>query len=193
MCWHKVTTNKCYKEPKFFSANRRRSIAGIFDADGLFQGINAGKIAKLHSITELAHMLIVENALVSSGIADIVTALLLFLTLPVTVAPAERSFWKLNIIKNYLRNTIWQTRLRVLSLLAIKEHELIERFAETKARKIKLNWQFWLETRDDLLQQCDRTSEWVIRWCESRDGTIRSINTVIKITYISFLFVGGMA
>ena len=50
------------------------------------------EIAKLHSITELAHMLIVENASVSSGFADIVTALLLFLTLPVTVATAEWSF-----------------------------------------------------------------------------------------------------
>ena len=60
------------------------------------------EIAKLHSITKLAHMLIVENASVSSGFVDIVTALLLFMTLPVTVATAEKSFSQLKIIKKYL-------------------------------------------------------------------------------------------
>ena len=105
------------------------------------------EIAKLHSATDLAHMLIVENVSVSSGFAGIVTALLLFLTLPETVATAERSFSKLKIIKNYLRNTMGRTRLRRLSLLAIgasraknmNNDQLIERFAEMKAHKIKLN------------------------------------------------------
>jgi hypothetical protein len=112
-----------------------------------FRASMQAEIAKLHCIKELAHMLIVENASVSSGFADIVTALLLFLTLPVTVATAERSFSKLKIIKNYLRNTMGQTRLRGLSILAIEASraknmstdQLIERFAEMKARKIKLN------------------------------------------------------
>ena len=89
-------------------------------ADGLFRASIQAEITKFHSITELAHMLILENASVSSGFADIVTALLLLLTLPVTVATAERSFSKLKIIKNYLRNTMGQTRLRGLSLLAIE-------------------------------------------------------------------------
>ena len=105
------------------------------------------EIAKLNSITELSHMLIVENASVSSGFTDIVTVLLLFLTPSVTVATAERSFSKLNIIKNYLRNTTGQMRLRELSLLAIEASraknmsigQLIECFAEVKARKITLN------------------------------------------------------
>ena len=35
-----------------------------------------------------------------------ITALMLFLTLPVTVATAERSFSKLRFIKNFLRCTI---------------------------------------------------------------------------------------
>ena len=85
-----------------------------------FVALMQAEIAKLHSITELAHMVIVENASVSSGFADILTALLLFVTLPVTVATAERSFSKLKISKNYLGNTMGQTRLRRLSLLAIK-------------------------------------------------------------------------
>ena len=111
-----------------------------------FRASMRAEIAKLHNITELAHMLIVENASMSSGFVDIVTVLLLLLTLPVTVVTAERSFSKFKIIKNYLRNTI-QTRLRGLSLLAIERSrvenlstdQLIEWYGEMKARKIKLN------------------------------------------------------
>ena len=71
-----------------------------------FRASMQAEIAMLHSATDLANMLIVEMASVSSGFADIVTAMLLVLTLPVTVATAERSFSKLKIIKNYLRNTM---------------------------------------------------------------------------------------
>ena len=60
-----------------------------------FRASIQAEIADHHSITELAHKLIVENASVFSGFADIVTALLLFLTLPVTVVTAERSCSKL--------------------------------------------------------------------------------------------------
>jgi hypothetical protein len=56
-------------------------------------------IEKASSIKQLlAHMLIVEYGAVSSVFADVLTALWLFLTLPVTVASAERSFSKLKII-----------------------------------------------------------------------------------------------
>ena len=51
------------------------------------------EIANLSSVhQQLAHMLIVENTSVSSGFADVglVTALLLFLTLPVPVARQRR-------------------------------------------------------------------------------------------------------
>ena len=92
-------------------------------------------------------MLIVENASVSSGFAVIVTAMLLVLMLLVTVATAERSFSKLKLLKNYLRNTMEQTPPRGRSLLAIEASraknmntdQLIERFTEMKAHKIKLN------------------------------------------------------
>jgi hypothetical protein len=73
----------------------------------------------------------------------VITALLLFLTLPVTVASSERSFSKLKIIKNYLRNTMGQGRLRGLGLLSIEAAEakkmdveqLINDFSEIKARR----------------------------------------------------------
>jgi len=104
------------------------------------------EIYKLSSIKQLAHMIIVDYSAISSGFADVVTALLLFLTLPVTVATAERSFSKLKLIKNYLRNAMGQERLSGLSLLAIEASraktmqtgKVIKRFSDMKARKMKL-------------------------------------------------------
>ncbi|RYX86566.1 hAT transposon family protein [bacterium] len=67
----------------------------------------------------------------------------IFLISPVSVATGERSFSKLKIIKNYLRNSMGQNRLNSLAMLSI-EHELAEsldyddvteQFAATKVRK----------------------------------------------------------
>ena len=67
----------------------------------------------------------------------------IFLTLPVSVANAERSFSKLKLIKNRLRSTMTEDRLNSLALLSI-EHELaqkidfdntISQFASLKARR----------------------------------------------------------
>jgi len=58
------------------------------------------EIDKATSVKYLAKMLIVDYAALSSAFSDVITALLLFLTLPVTVATAERSFSKLKLIKN---------------------------------------------------------------------------------------------
>ncbi|XP_050065578.1 uncharacterized protein LOC126554562 [Aphis gossypii] len=44
---------------------------------------------------------------------DVLTACIIFLIIPVTVASAERSFSKLKLIKNYLRNSTSQERLRI--------------------------------------------------------------------------------
>jgi hypothetical protein len=62
---------------------------------------------------------IVEHKL-QSMLPDVVTAYMLYLTLPVTVATCERSFSKLRIIKNYLRSSCGQERLSNLGLLAIE-------------------------------------------------------------------------
>jgi len=51
-----------------------------------FQDSMQGEIAKVKKVKQLAHMLIIENASVSSGFADVVTALILFLTIPASVA-----------------------------------------------------------------------------------------------------------
>jgi len=51
--------------------------------------------------------------------ANFVIVLQTVLTSPVTNATAERSFFKLKIIKNYLRATISQERFTSLSILSI--------------------------------------------------------------------------
>ena len=76
---------------------------------------------------------------------NICVALRIFLTLPVTVATAERSFSKLSFIKNKLRNSMSQGRLVSLSLLSIESelarkvdfNKIIDIFANAKARKVK--------------------------------------------------------
>ena len=73
-------------------------------------------------------------------------ALGLLLTLPVTVASGERSFSTLKRLKTYLRSTMSQERLSSLAVISI-EHEIVEtldtdsiikRFAEAKARRVRL-------------------------------------------------------
>lgn len=70
----------------------------------------------------------------------------ILLTLPVTVASAERSFSKLKLIKTYLRSTMSQEMLNGLAILSI-ESELLEKldledfiddFASQNARRSKL-------------------------------------------------------
>ena len=76
---------------------------------------------------------------------EVVTGLVLFSTLPVTVASAERSFSKLKLIKTYLRSTMSQDRLRHFALLSIEHEEagkldkslIIKKFASAKVRRSK--------------------------------------------------------
>lgn len=71
-------------------------------------------------------------------------ALRVFLTIPVTVASAERSFSKLKLIKTYLRSTMAQERLNSLAILAIENEEakkldfkeILSTFAHAKARRM---------------------------------------------------------
>ncbi len=73
------------------------------------------------------------------------TALRIALTLPVTVAQAERSFSKLKLIKSYLRSTMSQERLTGLAVISINHSigeqisydDIIDDFASRKARKVR--------------------------------------------------------
>ncbi|KAL2102360.1 hypothetical protein ACEWY4_001528 [Coilia grayii] len=73
------------------------------------------------------------------------TALRIAITLPVTVAQAERSFSKLKLIKSYLRSTMSQERLTGLAVISINHvigeqisyDDIIDDFASRKARKVR--------------------------------------------------------
>ena len=77
-------------------------------------------IRQLSTVAVLADFLIAKNYSLLPTFPDLYTAFLLFLTLPVTVATAEKSFSKLRLIKTYLRNTIQQDRLSELGILSIE-------------------------------------------------------------------------
>ena len=62
----------------------------------------------------------------SSSYSDVLTACLLFLTLPITVASAERSYSKHKLIKNYLRNSLSQDWLKNISILNIENKRIQE-------------------------------------------------------------------
>lgn len=64
------------------------------------------------------------------------TGLELFLSIPVTVTTAERSFSKLEIIKSYFRNSMNRDRLSNLALLALLSLALFDYFL------IRFNFQF---------------------------------------------------
>lgn len=68
----------------------------------------------------------------------------ILLTIPVTVASAERSFSKLKLLKSYLRSTMTQERLSGLAMIAIENdilekvsyEDLIEDFISRNARRM---------------------------------------------------------
>ena len=80
---------------------------------------------------------------ISSSFPEMYKLLTLFITLPVTVASAERSFSKLKLIKTYIRSTMSQERLHDLAILSIENKEakkidktkLIIDFANVNARR----------------------------------------------------------
>ena len=76
----------------------------------------------------------------------------ILLTIPITIAFAERSFAKLKLIKSYLRSTMSQDRLSGLSILSIEKEMLVEfecknlisNFDSQKASKINFNWKKYM-------------------------------------------------
>ena len=58
------------------------------------------KLMQIRSVKELAELLLIRHSELSTSFSEIITACLLYLTLPVTVATAERSFSKLELIKS---------------------------------------------------------------------------------------------
>lgn len=102
-------------------------------------------IKKARTVKDLAKLVMVEKPCIASCVPDVCTALLLFLTLPVTSASAERAFSKLKLIKTYLRNSMSQNRLSDLGILSIEHEkskninidEVINEFLSLKRRRFK--------------------------------------------------------
>lgn len=99
------------------------------------------------NVPEMLQVLQLLNDADLSTYSKLLSAVVIFITLPVTVATAERSFSKLKLVKTYLRSTISQDRLDSLAILSIENKEawsldiegLIDVFAEKKARISKFN------------------------------------------------------
>ena len=132
------------EEAKKFSYKFADNVSPLFPSQMLsIKTSFKEKIAHLKSAKEMASFLIIENASFATSYPDVRTAYMMYLTVPVTVATAERSFSKLKLIKNFLRSSMSQERLSGLSLLSI-EHEraktldfrkAIKQFASAKARR----------------------------------------------------------
>jgi len=81
-----------------------------------------------------------------SAFVNVCIAIRIFLTMPVTIASAERSFSKLKLVNNYLRSKMKQDRLSSLAIMSIEYDtaksidysDIIDKFAQVKARKVKL-------------------------------------------------------
>ena len=88
-----------------------------------------------------------KHSLISSLFLNMTIALRLFLTLPVTVCEAKRSFSKLARIKNYCRSMLRLEKLNALAILSIEPkisrslsfEDVVDDFARSKVRKKPLN------------------------------------------------------
>ena len=105
------------------------------------------KIAHLKSAKEMVSFLIVENASIATTYPDVCTAYMMYMTVPVTVPTAERSFSKLKLIKNFLQSSMSQKRLNGLALLSTESkraknfdfRKVIQQFDNAKARRKNFN------------------------------------------------------
>ena len=147
------TTLQRAKDEELYEMARRVSDHYSRDIDCSFPGQLVSfracfkeQIARQTTVLNLTKLLIVDHPAVSSTFTEVCTAFLLFLTLPVSVASAERSFSKLKLIKTYLRSTMGQDRLCGLAILSIENEQaralniqqIIDDFAERKARRMPL-------------------------------------------------------
>lgn len=103
-------------------------------------------LPSIESVTFLDLLQMIHDYKLKESYPNIEIAIRIFLSMPVTTASCERSFSKLKLIKTYLRSTMAQERLSSMAILSIETEiaskldyeEVIDKFADTKARKISL-------------------------------------------------------
>ncbi|XP_055308991.1 uncharacterized protein LOC129572901 [Sitodiplosis mosellana] len=133
--------------------NLKRALTqnGNSDIDGndLFCELSA--VSKLVENENITHTLDILNAILNHQmenlVPNVVIAYRILLTTPVSVGTGERTFSKLKLIKNYLRNSMHQNRLNNLAIISIEHEtansieyeEIIHEFASVKARKQSFN------------------------------------------------------
>ena len=81
------------------------------------------KIAHLICANKMVYFLIVETAPLATTYPDVCMAYMMYMAVFVTVATAERSFSRFKLIKNFLRRSMSQERLRGLALLSIENEK----------------------------------------------------------------------
>lgn len=127
------------------------TVGGVSDINGreLFNEIQQVKSVFCESNEELTPVKLLRK-IKSGDHKDLFTnlwiSLRILVTIPVTVASAERSFSKLKLIKTYLRSAMTQDRLTALAILSIENEEakkldfkdIVRSYANAKVRKIPL-------------------------------------------------------
>ena len=112
--------------------------------DELFQELRHLKTLLPKDVTKSIDILnTIKSYWEEGGFQIVWVAYRILLTIPVTVASAERSFFKLKLIKPYLRTTMSQERLSGLAMISIENEyldklnydDLIEEFASKNAKR----------------------------------------------------------
>nr|XP_046235720.1 uncharacterized protein LOC124054095 [Scatophagus argus] len=140
-----LSDNELQKECETLQTTLR--FKGHSDVDGreLVQELKNLPVLPSKSMTLLELLTFIHEKELTEIYPNLLTALRIGLTLPVTVAEAERSFSKLKLIKTYLRSTMSQERLAGLAIISINHtiaqqisyDDVIDDFASKKARKVK--------------------------------------------------------
>ncbi|XP_021997124.1 zinc finger MYM-type protein 1-like [Helianthus annuus] len=134
----KILKEKCIYLKKFWNYDNHIDIDGL----DLFEELKMlREIIHVESGTLTNILTYIKNF---NSFPNAYIAYRIVLTIPVTVATAERSFSKLKLIKNYLRSTMSQERLNSLAIMSIEKYffeeldydNFIKQFASVKARKV---------------------------------------------------------
>ncbi|XP_065642956.1 zinc finger MYM-type protein 1-like [Hydra vulgaris] len=133
---------RCMDLEKLLSCNKLKDVSGtdLFEEIKYLRNHYKGNYSPRNILD-----FICSNNL-NAALGNFFVSLRILLTLPVSVATAERSFSKMKLIKMYICSTMTQDRMDGLAILSIEQaiakesdlEDMIKSFAIVKARKVKL-------------------------------------------------------